>query len=131
MTKAKTLQIGDADYDPSLDNNFLDQVQPPEATQLPTHTTPLPKRDGGGYAETGYTAAELIEAYGAAPDGTPRTEPVPDTPACPPVSPDGYPFDTTTIPQGCNEPLSAECAAFYNERYKPTNADSPPEFAKK
>ena len=120
--KDHTPQVGDDAYDPSLDPLFLEQVQSsePSPAQHP-HTEPLPVKDGGGgYADTGYTAEELVAAYGTNPDGSPRTEAVPDTPSCPTVSPDGYPFDTTAIPAGCGEPLSAECAAYYNARYAPT-----------
>ena len=129
MSKAKTPQIGDNDYDPSKDELFLDQVQPPpEATQMPA---PLVVELGDKYKGTNKTADELAAAFGLEPDGTPRVAPAPDGPKCPTVSPDGYPFDTTAIPAGCGEPLTQECADYYNERYKPTTADAPPEFAKK
>jgi hypothetical protein len=120
MTK-HTPQIGDKDYDPSRDPLFLEQVQPPAASTMPA---PKPKTKvgvggvaiGEGYAGTDYTADQLVEMNGTNPDGSPRTDPVPDTPTCPSVSLGDGPFDTTAIPPGCNEPLSAECAAYYNDQ---------------
>jgi hypothetical protein len=115
MTK-KSPHIGDDEYDPSKDELFLDQVQPP-----PTGATLLPGVGPGPlYKGTDKTAQELVDLYGYGPDGTPRTEAAPDTPSCPVVSPDGYPFDTTTIPAGLGAPLSPECVDFYNTRYAPT-----------
>ena len=112
----KTPQIGEDEYDPSKDELFLDQVQPPPPV---SHFLPG-VAPGAGYKGTNKTAQELADEFGYAPDGTPRTEAAPDTPSCPPVSPDGYPFNTTTIPAGLGAPLSQECVDFYNARYAPT-----------
>lgn len=83
-----------------------------------TEYTPAgqPVNTENDYAGTGKSAAELVAEYGTNPDGSPRTEAPPDTPSCPPVSLSDGPFDTTSIPPGCSEPLSAECAAFYNAK---------------
>jgi len=111
----------DPNYDPALDPEFMDRVDtgqpaPPSAVVGTGGTTENKDHD---YAGTGMSAAELVALYGTNPDGSPRIEPVPDGPVCPAVSPSDYPFDTTTIPSGCSEPLSDECAAYYNKLYAP------------
>jgi hypothetical protein len=86
---------------------------PPKVTKVPSIGSPGPD-DRGDYRGTGLTADELVAKFGTNPDGSPRTEPVPDTPNCPVVSLSDGPFDTTTIPPGCSDPLTAECADYYN-----------------
>lgn len=124
MTKTNAPQPGDLDYDPSKDPAFLDKVDPPKASTLPAPKIGAPE-DKGGYAGTGLTADELVEKFGTNPDGSPRTEPAPDGPTCPPVSPDGYPFDEKAIPAGLSQPLSAECVAYYNKLYAPSPETMP------
>ena len=128
MTARKTPDPTDTNYDPSQDPAFLDAVD--QAKDNADRDNPIsnppatpPRADVGlggpeinnGYAGTGLTADELVAKYGTNPDGSPRTEPKPDTPTCPPVSLSDGPFDTTAIPPGCSAPLSAECAAYYND----------------
>jgi hypothetical protein len=80
--------------------------------------------DGEGYAGTKLSAAELVKKYGTNPDGSPATEPKPETPSCPPVSLSDGPFDTTAIPPGCSAPLSQECADFYNAQIKASESNA-------
>jgi|KBSMisStandDraft_5_1062788.scaffolds.fasta_scaffold00198_40 hypothetical protein len=72
---------------------------------------------GAGYKGTNKSAEELEEMYGLNPDKTPRTEPAPDGPECPPVSMEEGPFDTETIYAGCNAPLTQECVDWYNKKF--------------
>lgn len=105
MGKSSTQPVitdpNDPAYDPALDPAFLDKVgegTPPEATTL---------------------EKAAVAPYGYHPSGTPRTEPAPapgEALSCPSVSLSDGPFDTTTIPSGCQVPLTAECAAYYNEQ---------------
>jgi hypothetical protein len=121
------------DKDDPLFDKPRDPIIDPKPTQLPADAPPrMPARapaqpkigadtleDKGGYKGTGLSAAELVEKFGTNPDGSPATELAPDTPNCPVVSPNDYPFDTTVIPSGCAAPLSQECADYYNDLYKP------------
>lgn len=118
----------DPKYDPNKDPLF-DENAP---ASPPDDTSKLDNPDGspghGNYKGSGMTAAENEAKYGRNPDGTPKTEAevAEETPSCPPVSAADYPFDTVTIPAGCNAPLSDECAAYYNAKYAPeaTKAES-------
>lgn len=96
----------------------VDPPPPAKATTLPAKPSPIggKDKDDDGYAGTGKTAADLVKEFGTKPDGSPATEAPPETPNCPPVSLSDGPFDTTAIPPGCSEPLSAECAAYYNSQ---------------
>ena len=135
---AKKPDPTDTNSDPSKDPEFLDAVDTAKDNADRDNPRTPPRAEVGlggpeinnGYAGTGKTADELVALYGTNPDGSPRTEPAPTGPSCPPVSPDGYPFDTTAIPAGLSAPLTAECAAYYNDLYKPTDA-AVGSFAKK
>lgn len=125
----------DPNYDPALDPGFMDKVSDGEAAQLPAKVPGenslsgiaarhvgldwprgddgLPQRDDDG-------AEVVVDApYGYRPSGQPKTEEdflAGLNPTCPAVSLQDGPFDTTTIYAGTNEPLSAECADFYNAK---------------
>jgi hypothetical protein len=86
-----------------------------EGTVTEENTEPV--GPGSGYKGTNKTAQELADLYGLNPDGSPRTEPAPDGPACPPLAPGDGPFNTTVIYPGCSVPLSQECADWANAKY--------------
>ena len=66
------------------------------------------------YAGTDKTAQEWVDLYGTNPDGSPAMQAAPDTPACPPLAASEGPFNTTEHFPGCDEPLTAEQAAYLN-----------------
>lgn len=113
----------DPNYDPSKDPNFLDKVD----SNTPDGTPPTgAEAIGGSDLPPGEVAPQA--PYGYHPSGTPRTEPAPEEgsyPKCPSgvVISEG-PFDTTTIPSGLSEPLTQECADFYNEKFYKLQSDS-------
>lgn len=111
MTKSTNPIITDPN-DPNYDPNKDPLFDPPPSGMVADGQPQI----NDGYAGTGKTAAELVALYGTNPDGSPRTEAAPTGPSCPPVSLSDGPFDTETIPPGCSAPLTAECAAYYNDQ---------------